>query len=338
MAKDVSKDLDLDDGFEEEDTDTDPDKDTSAQFTGGPQSQFSKIGAEDFEEETEAKVAKQREAEERDRQERLAREDKDEDGKPRLKYRSHEEAERAMKEAEKRMHTATTKAAKIELLNKDLQKRLDDATKASPMVQTPEGNPFEGKRQAIADNTITKVAVVKMPSAPVDRDDPQFDVKWGDYKKAMDKYNADVARIWADAQKEISDLAYEERQQAERERATVVEAVEKALEEAELITVNTDPEEKKDMMSLFWVNAVNVPKNIPLQDQLNRTVEICKTIVERFRGHERKRAKENKATRDSLDVLGHGTKVTPQKEPEGPSTMWEATKLAKEKRRLRFNP
>jgi hypothetical protein len=338
MAKKVTaEDLGLDDEYEEEedasDKGADPDKDSSeAKIEGGPA--HGEIGAEAVEKQVEESKKRQKEAEDEALNERNAKEGKDKDGK-KLEYKDQEAAEKAVKEAKKKMTEATTKASKLQKINEDLEKKIKEASEASPTPKTPEANPFDVKRQKIADETLTKAAAVKMPVPPQDREDPEFDKKYADYQKDMTEYNGKVARIWAEAQSQIARVTLEEERQADQDREAVNNAVISALTEVELISDDTDPDERKDILALFWAQATDVP----LEDQIKQTAEKCKAIVDRFRGKERKRAQEDKETRENIETLGRGTKVREtKKEAEGPSSMWAAQRAVLERRKLRHNP
>lgn len=340
----TAEDLNLNDGYEEEEgitqTDKDPDKDSSkATFVGSPE--HGTIGAEAVEAEVEAKKALQKKGE----QDRAAQELEKVEGKGKkaeveetpLEYKDQVAAEKAVKEAKKKMTEATTKASKLEKIVSDLQKRVDEAAKGAP-ITAPAENPWGVKRQKVADDTIAKAAGIPSPVPPQDRDDPEFDVKWAEYQKKMQEYNGKVALVWADAQTEIANLAFEEREEAKRNKETVIAAVDEALEEAGLISDKTLPKEKESILRLFWSLSADVSKSLPMEDQIKETANLCKDFVDELRGKERKRVIEEKTNQEGLEVLGHGSKVITKKQPEASHTLGDAQRTALERRKLRHSP
>lgn len=246
-------------------------------------------------------------------------------------------AAKQIKDAQRKMHEATTKASKLEKLNTDLQKRVDEAAKAAPDT-APAVNPWDAKRQKVADDTITKAAAIQSPVPPQDRDDPEFDAKWAEYQKQMATYNGKVALVWAEAQTEIANLAFEEREEAKKNKEAVVSAVDTALEEAGLITDRTGQKEKDSILRLFWSLSTDVPKSLPMEDQIEETVKLCKEFVDELRGKERDRARDEKKNQEDLSVLGRGSRVINKKEPEASHTMGEAQRTVLERRKLRHSP
>jgi len=340
----TAKDLNLDDGYEEEDLSTgkDPSEDSSeAKFKGSPE--HGAIGAEAVEAEVEEKKALQKKGE-KDRAEEEAaklegkgKEKKEGEEEAQLEYKDQRAAEKAVKEAKKKMTEATTKTKKLETVVADLQRRVDDAASKAP-ITAPAENPWGVKRQKVADDTIAKAAAIPSPVPPQDRDDPEFDVKWAEYQKKMQEYNGKVALVWADAQTEIANLAFEEREEAKRNKEAVIAAVDIALEEAGLISDKTTPKEKESILRLFWSLSADVSKSLPMEDQIKETANACKDFVDELRGKERERAREEKVNQEDLEVLGRGSKITTKREPEASRTMGDAQRAVLERRKLRHSP
>jgi len=331
----MAKDLNLDDGYEEEvdlETGKDPDEDSSAaKFKGSPE--HGEIGAEAVEKQVEEAKARQKKGEADRAEEELEKVD----GKADLQYKDQAAAEKAVRDAKKKMTEATTKAKKLETVVSDLQKRVDEAAAKAPAT-APAENPWGVKRQKVADDTIARAAAIPSPVPPQDRDDPEFDAKWGAYQKLMQEYNGKVALVWADAQTEIANLAFEEREEAKKNKETVISAVDTALEEAELISDRTPPKEKESILRLFWSLSVDVSKSLPMEDQIKETAKLCKDFVDNLRGKERERARKEKENQEDLQVLGRGSKVTTKKEPEISHTMGDAQRAVLERRKLRHSP
>lgn len=331
----TAKDLQLDDDFDPDGKGPDED---SPEFKGSPE--HGAIGAEAVEAEIEDKKAKQKKAKEDLAEEEAAKlegEDKGKTGEEKLEYADQAAAEKAVKEAKKKMTEATTKAKKLETVVADLQKRVDEAAGKAP-ITAPAENPWDVKRQKIADDTIAKAAAIPSPVPPQDRDDPEFDKKFAEYKTKMAEYNGKVAKVWADAQTEIARLAYDEQEEAKKNQAAVISAVDTALEEAGLITDKSTPKEKESILKLFWSLSGDVSKALPMEDQIKETVNACKEFVDELRGKERKRAIEEKTNQENLDVLGRGGRPTPKKVTETSTTMGDAQRVALDRRRLRHSP
>jgi hypothetical protein len=341
----TARDLNLDDGYEEEEETPggkDPGEDSSeAKFVGAPE--HGVIGAEVVADEVEKKKAKQKKGEEDRAAEEAAKLEgegkgkKDGEEESQFEYKDQAAAEKAVKEAKKKMTEATTTAKKLQTVVADLQKRVDEAATKAPAT-APAENPWGVKRQKVADETIAKAAAIPSPVPPQDRDDPEFDTKWAEYQKKMQEYNGKVALVWADAQTEIAKLAFDEREEAKRNREVVISAVDTALEEAGLISDKTSPKEKESILRLFWSLSGDVSKSLPMEDQIKETVTSCKDFIDELRGKERKRAIEEKENQDDLQVIGRGSKVTTKKEPEASTTMGEAQRAVLERRKLRHSP
>jgi len=336
----TAKDLNLDDEYEEEvdpETGKGPGEDSSeAKFKGS--SEHGAIGGEAVEKQVEESKARQKRAEEDRAAEELEKvEGKKEGEEEALQYKDQIAAEKAVKEAKKKMTEATTKAKKLETVVSDLQKRVDEAAKVAP-ITAPAENPWNVKRQKVADDTIARAAAIPSPVPPQDRDDPEFDAKWGAYQKLMQEYNGKVAKVWADAQAEVATLAFEEHEEAKRNREAVISAVDTALEETGLISDKTTPKEKESILRLFWSLSVDVSKSLPMEDQIKETAKLCKDFVDGLRGEERERVRKEKMNQEDLEVLGRGSKVTTKKEPEASHTMGDAQRAVLERRKLRHSP
>jgi hypothetical protein len=341
MGKEVTaKDLGLDDDIDGEEPETGkaPETGEETKFVGAPD--HGTIGAEVVEEEVEKAKARQKKGEEDRTKEELAKLEGKKDEEEVLDIKSKADAEKQVKDALRKMHEATTKTAKLQKIVDDLQERVDAAAVAAPPEAGKE-NPYDVRRQKIADDTIAKAAAIEQPTPPQvpDSDDPEYNAKSVEYKtkmteyqKLMLEYNAKVARVWTDAQTQIANLAADEREEAQKNREIVSDAVQKALDEAGIGDI-------EGIIDLFWSQSAKVPKNKPMEDQIKQTVKQCKTIVDKIRGKETARAKEEKENQEKLDVLGRGARVAPlKKEPEGPRTMGEAQRSVLERRKLRHNP
>ena len=342
MARQLTaKELNLDDEYEGEDTEAGKDpagSDSSeAKFRGSPE--HGAIGAEAVEKEVEEAKARQKRAEEDRAAEELEKVEGKKDGEEEeaLDAKSKAAAEKQIKDAQRKMHEATTKASKLERIVSDLQKRVDTAAKEAPDTAAAE-NPWGAKRQKVADDTIARAAAIPSPVPPQDRDDPQFDAKWAEYQKQMATYNGKVALVWAEAQTDIANLAFEEREEANRNKEAVRSAVDTALEKAGLITDKTSQKEKDSVLRIFWALSSDVSKSLPMEDQIEETINLCKDLVDELRGKERARARDEKKNQEDLSVLGRGGRVITKKEPAVSHTMGEAQRAALERRKLRHNP
>jgi hypothetical protein len=227
------------------------------------------------------------------------------DEKP-LKYSSHEEAEKAYREAEKKLHESTTEAAKLKKVVDDLTKKIDAANEKTADTG-PKKSTWEVKREKVLKDTMT--AANAIPA-----DDPE--------------YNTKVAQIWIDAQMQVSKIALEEQRAAEEDLQLVQKSVSKALKDVEIDGV-------PGVEDLFWAQAKKADRNLSLADQIKWAAGEVKALIDGIRGKERTRMKEEKDTRDNLNVLGRGNRITTKPEPEGSKTIGDARKAVLEKRKLR---
>lgn len=248
-------------------------------------------------------------------------------------YKTQEEAEKAVKEAKRSLHEATTERAKLRKVVADLELRLNEASKAAPPAP-PGVSPFEKDRQQIADDTMAEVSKLPYPPVPKAEDfDTQnnFEKATSDFNKAVGEYNNKVARIWVVAQSRIAKVALDEQRQMEEDQNKVVSFVNKTLKDHGVDDVD-------GIIDLFWSQSSYAPKNLSMEDQIKDTAKRCKEIVEKIRGKERERGRRDKDEKGDLDVLGHGAKIKTKTGDEAPKTMKEAQEASRNRRRLGVTP
>lgn len=224
------------------------------------------------------------------------------DTPPKFKYASQEEAEKATKESEKRMHRATEEAAMLRKLLLDQNvKRSDTRT--------------EEEEDRILDHVLAEIGKID----PEDKD-----------------YQKKCSRIWFRASREAAKLEVSQ-QAAERDNRVAADRdleqkVDDALEESGF----TSEWDKK----AFAVMANYVPRSISDQDDqiewvIGQIAEYRKTII----GESQKKADEEVGERRNLKVLGQGSNKkgmisSEVQEEYKPKTLGEQLRELKQKRRL----
>ena len=235
-------------------------------------------------------------------------EEEDKDTKP-LKYKSHEEAEKAYREAEKKLHESTTETAKLKKVVEDLQKRIDGVEKKADPNQKGK---WEVEQDRILNATID--AANKLST-----DDPDYNMKLA---KVWMKGQADIAKIAAQEERERQEIAA-------NDLKVINTTVDKALEAAELDKI-------PGIQQLFWAQAAWADKNLSLDEQITWTIAQCKAIVDGIRGKETARYQEEQKNRSKFDILQRGGKlVSKTSQDEGTQTMGDAIRAVKERRKLR---
>lgn len=222
-----------------------------------------------------------------------------------LKYSSHEAAEKAYREAERKLHEATTEAAKMKKIVDDLTKKIDAANNKTDTG--PKKSEWEVKREKVLKDTIAAANAIPADDA---------------------EYNTKVAQIWIDAQSQVSKIALEEQRAVDEDLQLVQKSVSKALKDFEIDGI-------PGVEDLFWAQAKKADRSLSLADQITWAASEVKAVIDGIRGKELTRMKEEKDTRDKLDVLGRGGRTTTKVEPEGSKTMVDARKAVLEKRKLR---
>lgn len=226
-----------------------------------------------------------------------------------LKYKSHEEAEKAYREAEKKLHESTTETAKLKKVVEDLQKRIDGVEKKADPNQKGK---WEVEQDRILNATID--AANKLST-----DDPDYNMKLA---KVWMKGQADIAKIAAQEERERQEIAA-------NDLKVINTTVDKALEAAELDKI-------PGIQQLFWAQASGADKNLSLEDQIAWTIAQCKAIVDGIRGKETARYQEEQKNRSKFDILQRGGKpVSKTSQDEGTQTMGDAIRAVKERRKLR---
>ncbi len=197
---------------------------------------------------------------------------KKEGDKPTYKYANQDEAEKAAKESEKRMHKATEEAARLRkmVLDQNLGNRNTPTDRVS-------------EEDEISDRALAEVAKLK-------EDDPEYQ------KKTM--------RIWAKAQREIAKLEVQGQSKAAQEKASTDKALTDTISQA-LKDSGLDTEWDQNA---FYVLANYVPKNIEDQDEqiewvIGQIQEYRVAIIEGYT----KKTDEEKEAQKKLKVLGSGS-------------------------------
>jgi len=239
---------------------------------------------------------------------------------PKLKYKSQEDAEAAYREAERKMHEATTKAAEETAARENLQRELDElkaktAGEEKP-PETPPVSPEERKAKLLAvAKTANKKALDKI--AELDRMDPD--------------YSEQVAEAWAEANAEAlmeagfspSGMSEEEvgkivKKQLEAEREAqrqkddqdaAARVWDKAVSLAEKAGLNMGDEDSADSI-LFDRFARKLPedlKNKPLEKQVDWVVGQVRSRVGQAVQTDKQREEAARQNQTNNAVLGRGS-------------------------------
>lgn len=229
----------------------------------------------------------------------------DPDTKP-LKYKSHEDAEKAYREAEKKIHEATTENSQLRKKMEDLERKINESI--GPRDQGPRRSVYDVERERIKKETFS--AAQAIPET-----DPEYQLK--------------IANIWMDAQDALARVAYQEQEAARSDIQVVQTIVADAIKKAELDKI-------PGIEELFWAKSAKADRSLPLEDQINWTISQCKAIVEGIRGKEVGRMQQEEENRQRMEVLGRGGKpmTRVQTETVG-STIADARRSALDRRRLK---
>lgn len=229
--------------------------------------------------------------------------------KTEYKHKSIEEYDKAYKEAERKMHEATTRAA-------NLEKELAQYRK-----------PPEPKPPTIDDKIteITQEALKAISALPV-----QYDAEGKPTAESLAKRDLDSAIIWAKAQRTIARLEIDEREkETSNWRNTVTKLTKKAKDEG----LTSDDE--MDMVATAFDRLSDISN---LEDRISQAVEVTKSRLSRLREGFTKRQMQDKDEKNSLKVLGRGSSRKEGEKTSGsdkPATMTDALRQLKENRRVK---
>jgi len=238
----------------------------------------------------------------------------DEEPQPKLseekqyKYKSIEDYDKAYKEAEKKMHEATTRAA-------NLEKEVTQYRKPEPKLPTIDDKIVE----------ITDEAIKQISALPV-----AYDAEGKPTTESLTKRDRDSAIIWAKAQRTISRIEIDER---EKETSNWRSTVSKLTKRAKDDGLSSDDE--MDMVAGAFDRLSDVGN---LSDRIDQAVELTKSRLSRLREGFTKRQVQDKDEKDSLKVLGRGSSRKEGKEASGsdkPATMTDALSKSRENRRVK---
>ena len=244
---------------------------------------------------------------------------------PKLKYKSHEDAERAYTEAERKMHEATTQASQEKEARENLQRELEELKAKAGEEKPPEPvSPEERKTKLLAvAKTANKKALDKI--AELDRMDPD--------------YSEHVAGAWAEANAEAlmeagfapaamseeeigkivkKQLEAERQVQRQKDDQTAADRLwDKAVSLAEKAGLNMGDEDSADSI-LFDRFARKLPddlKNKPLGNQVEWVVSQVRSRVGQAVQTDKQREEAARQNQTNNAVLGRGS-LTPRSTPK----------------------
>jgi len=218
------------------------------------------------------------------------------DGK-KYKYASMDEFDKAYKEAEKKMHEATTEKSKLERELAQFKKPPE-----KPAVT------LEEKIREVTKQTVSRIKT--MPEDTPNRDD-------------------EIAYLWAKNASEIEDLKYEHRRtKEESERNTIKKIYDQATKEG----LKTDEE-----LDYFSYRYSKTDPSLSIEDRTSQAIEATKMGLGKLREGVVKDVEKDKKDKEDLKVLGRGSSrtVKSEKGEEKPMSMSQQLAELNEKRKLK---
>ncbi len=213
------------------------------------------------------------------------------------KYASMDEFDKAYKEAEKKMHEATTKAAELE-------------RKVTYYEKPPEkpAVTIEDKINEMTDQVLDKIRLIPADSPTRDRD---------------------AGRMWTKLHADVDDLKYEDRQRrSDTERQIVAKTYEKATKEG----IKTDAE-----LRILGYEFSKTDSGLSTNDRITQAIDNTKSVLSQIREGLVEKQEKDKKDKEDLKVLGRGSSRTVKSEEEDkkPTTMSQQLAELNERRKLK---
>jgi hypothetical protein len=258
-------------------------------------------------------------------------EEEEEEEPPRFKYKTHEEAEKGYREAERLATERAEEAGRERERSERLQRQLSDLN-ASLSKLTPAKEEKEPS-STLSDFTQTQLADVFDRIGRLDPEDPEYTKKWAAvYSEFYSELNArQQAEIDKRFEKYDADRR-EEQRALDAEELVQESVVETATDVAE--KAGLDMSEDSDDFFMFWTFCDRAPEgSIEEQAQwtCDRISEIKKGIKEPILKSKRK-ARETQERNEVLDRGGEGPHKKEEGPPARPMTLSEA--FGKTERRI----
>ncbi len=231
------------------------------------------------------------------------------DDDKKYKYKSLDDYDKAYKEAERKMHEATTKASTLE--------RELTTLKKPPESKVPS---IDDRIAEIADDAIKQIGVLPI----------EYDSEGKPTSASMTKRDRDAAIVWAKAQRTISRLEIDaNRKEVEGERSIVSKTYKRAQEEG----FKTDAE-----LRILGYEFSRTDPNMSVDDRINDAITNTKAMLGQVREGFVQSQERDKKEKDALKVLGRGSSRTGEKETKGsgkPTTMSDDLVRVKESRKVK---
>ncbi len=230
------------------------------------------------------------------------------DDDKKYKYKSLDDYDKAYKEAERKMHEATTKASTLE-------RELTSLKKPSEF-KIPS---IDDRIAEMTDETIRQINALSI----------EYDSEGKPTVTSVAKRDRDAAIIWAKNARAISRLEIDaSRKEVEGERSIVNKTYRKAQEEG----LKTDAE-----LRILGYEFSRTDPNLSVDDRINDAIKSTKEMLGQVREGLVQAQEKDKKEKDALKVLGRGSSRTSEKETKGsekPTTMSEQLVKVKESRRV----
>jgi hypothetical protein len=233
---------------------------------------------------------------------------------PTLKYKSHEEAERAYEEAQRKMHEATTQASQETAAREALQRELEelkakaDKGDEKPPEKQPPVSPGDRRAKLLSVATAAnKKALAKI--GELDRNDPDYADQvaeaWAEANAEAALSEDEIGRI---VKKQVE--AEREADRVAREQDTATRVWDKAVGLAEKAGLNMGDEDSADFI-LFDRFARKVPEDVkkgPLEKQVEWVVGQVRSRVGQAVQTDKQREEAARRAQNNNAVLDAGTR------------------------------
>lgn len=213
-----------------------------------------------------------------------------------LKYKSHEEAELAYRDLEKKLGEQGEELGRYRKMVQTFQ----------PQKQvTPQPAETETQAQKLAREAMEK-------ASRIPEDDP----------KRAEK----VGAIWMEHQAELSKSIYQETTREERDRQRAMDYAEQKVKDAGL----SNPK----LIGFFWDVVTRAPTGVSFDEQIQWGIDQIKTTLQEIKDEEMKRQQADDDTRRQQSVMGPGARrggpgAARQPGSDGPMTLADAMKASR---------
>lgn len=260
--------------------------------------------------------------EEKEEEEKPSPSEEEEEEPPKFKYKSHEEAEKGYKEAEKLVTKRSEETQKERERSEDLQRQLNEANEA--LLKRESEKPEEKKEPSFLDSSTDRMQKLLQSISNIDPEDKDYDRKvatlWGELNTEQ---QAEIDRRLTSALEEYDSKKKREQEEDDDEKSTQNRIVEDAAKIA--ASEGLDMKEDSDDSYMFWSFAPGAPEGT-IESQAKWACEKVKKVKQSIvKPYLKSKGKARKAQEEN-EVLERGGEKPPakKKEPDKPVTLSEA--------------